>query len=77
MLVVTNAARRMLAQPGWDPVYGARPLKRAIQRLVQDALALMLLEGKFSDGDTLTVDAQGGDVTFTRAAAVTPAAAAS
>jgi ATP-dependent Clp protease ATP-binding subunit ClpB len=76
-LVVTDAARRLLAQRGWDPVYGARPLKRAIQRLLQDPLAMMLLEGKFSDGDTITVDAKGGEITFTRAAAVTAAAAAS
>jgi ATP-dependent Clp protease ATP-binding subunit ClpB len=76
-LVVTDAARRLLAQRGWDPVYGARPLKRAIQRLVQDPLAMMLLEGKFSDGDTITVDAKGGEITFSTAAAATPAAAAS
>jgi ATP-dependent Clp protease ATP-binding subunit ClpB len=74
-LVVTDAARRLLAQRGWDPVYGARPLKRAIQRLVQDPLAMMLLEGKFGDGDTITVDAKAGEITFTTA--VTPAAAAS
>jgi ATP-dependent Clp protease ATP-binding subunit ClpB len=59
-LVVTDAACRLLARRGWDPVYGARPLKRAIQKLVQDPLAMMLLEGKFSDGDTITVDVRGG-----------------
>jgi ATP-dependent Clp protease ATP-binding subunit ClpB len=72
-LVVTDAARKLLAQRGWDPVYGARPLKRAIQRMVQDPLAMMLLEGRFSEGDTVTVDAAGGELTFTKAA---PAAAA-
>src|SRR5207245_9086767 len=51
-LVVTDAARKLLAQRGWDPVYGARPLKRATPRLVQDPLAMMLLGGKFSDGST-------------------------
>ena len=76
-LVVTDAARRLLAQRGWDPVYGARPLKRAIQRLVQDPLAMMLLEAKFSDGDTVTVDAKGGELTFNRVASAAPAAAAS
>jgi ATP-dependent Clp protease ATP-binding subunit ClpB len=76
-LVVTDAARRLLAQRGWDPVYGARPLKRAIQRLVQDPLAMMLLEGKFSDGDTITVDAKGGEITFTKTPIETQAAAAS
>ena len=75
-LVVTDAARKLLAQRGWDPVYGARPLKRAIQRLVQDPLAMMLLEGKFSEGDTVTVDAKNGELTFTSAAPV-PAAAVS
>jgi ATP-dependent Clp protease ATP-binding subunit ClpB len=72
-LVVTDAARKLLAQRGWDPVYGARPLKRAIQRLVQDPLAMMLLEGKFAEGDTVTVDAKGGDITFTRSATPVPA----
>jgi ATP-dependent Clp protease ATP-binding subunit ClpB len=76
-LVVTDAARKLLAQRGWDPVYGARPLKRAIQRLVQDPLAMMLLEGKFTEGDTITVDVKGGDITFTKATAPAPVAAAS
>jgi ATP-dependent Clp protease ATP-binding subunit ClpB len=76
-LVVTDAARRLLGQRGWDPVYGARPLKRAIQRLVQDPLAMMLLEGKFSDGDIITVDVKGGELTFATAKVATPAAAAS
>jgi ATP-dependent Clp protease ATP-binding subunit ClpB len=74
-LVVTDAARTLLAQRGWDPVYGARPLKRAIQRMVQDPLAMMLLEGKFSEGDTVTVDVAGGELTFTKAASAAPAAA--
>jgi ATP-dependent Clp protease ATP-binding subunit ClpB len=76
-LVVTDAARKLLAQRGWDPVYGARPLKRAIQRLVQDPLAMMLLEGKFGEGDTITVDAKGGDITFSKATSPAPVAAAS
>jgi len=76
-LVVTEAARKLLAQRGWDPVYGARPLKRAIQRLVQDPLAMMLLEAKFTEGDTVTVDVQHGELTFTKATTPTPVAAAS
>jgi ATP-dependent Clp protease ATP-binding subunit ClpB len=68
-LVVTDAARRMLIERGWDPVYGARPLKRAIQRMVQDPLAMMLLEGKFSEGDTVEVDSKGGELVFTKAKA--------
>src|SRR5216110_879088 len=68
-LVVTDAARRLLIERGWDPVYGARPLKRAIQRLVQDPLAMMLLGGKFGDGDTVEVDAKGGEIVFEKAKA--------
>src|SRR5205807_9084965 len=66
-LVVTDDARKLLIQRGWDPVYGARPLKRAIQRMVQDPLAMMLLEGKFTDGDTVEADVKDGELTFVRA----------
>jgi len=66
-LVVTDAARKLLIDGGWDPAYGARPLKRAIQRMVQDPLAMMLLEGKFSEGDTVEVDGRGGELVFTKA----------
>jgi len=55
-LRITDKAREYLAQEGYDPAYGARPLKRALQRKVQDPLALMLLEGKFAEGDTVIVD---------------------
>jgi ATP-dependent Clp protease ATP-binding subunit ClpB len=75
-LVVTDAARKLLARRGWDPVYGARPLKRAIQRLVQDPLAMMLLEGKFGEGDTIKVDADGDAFVFTKVASAAPVAAA-
>jgi ATP-dependent Clp protease ATP-binding subunit ClpB len=61
-LQVSDVAAEYLAQEGYDPAYGARPLKRTIQRRIQDPLALMLLEGKFSDGDTVQVDlAPNGD----------------
>jgi ATP-dependent Clp protease ATP-binding subunit ClpB len=59
-LVVTDAAKSWLAGVGYDPVYGARPLKRLIQRQIGDPLALALLEGKYGDGDTVTVDAVPG-----------------
>jgi ATP-dependent Clp protease ATP-binding subunit ClpB len=52
-----EAARQWLADAGYDPVYGARPLKRVIQRNVQDPLAELLLEGKISDGEDVTVSA--------------------
>ena len=64
----------MLAEAGWDPTYGARPLKRAIQRLLENPLALRLLEGDFADGDTIRVDAQNGELVFERAAVSEPAA---
>jgi hypothetical protein len=50
-LELTDGARELIAEAGWDPAYGARPLKRAIQRLLENPLALALLEGEFSDGD--------------------------
>ncbi|HET6914940.1 MAG TPA: ATP-dependent chaperone ClpB [Acidimicrobiales bacterium] len=56
-LEVTPAAREWLARRGYDPAFGARPLKRLIQREISDPLALALLEGRYSDGDTVTVDA--------------------
>ena len=55
-LDVTDRAAEYIATQGYDPVYGARPLKRTIQRLIQDPLALLLLAGKFADGDTVSVD---------------------
>jgi ATP-dependent Clp protease ATP-binding subunit ClpB len=67
-LEITDAAKEALAEAGWDPAYGARPLKRAIQRLVENPLALRLLEGDFADGDTIRVDAQNGELVFARAA---------
>jgi ATP-dependent Clp protease ATP-binding subunit ClpA len=65
-LELTAAAKELLAREGYDPVYGARPLKRTIQRLVQDPLALELLSGTFSEGDTVTADAAGGKIVFRR-----------
>jgi ATP-dependent Clp protease ATP-binding subunit ClpB len=74
-LELTDAAKEALAEAGWDPAYGARPLKRAIQRQVENPLALRLLEGEFADGDTIRVDAQNGELVFVRAGAAEPAAA--
>jgi ATP-dependent Clp protease ATP-binding subunit ClpB len=67
-LVLTEAARRFLAERGYDPAFGARPLKRAIQRYLQDPLALALLEGEFSEGDAVDVDLAGDELIFRRAA---------
>jgi ATP-dependent Clp protease ATP-binding subunit ClpB len=74
-LELTDDAKAALAEAGWDPTFGARPLKRAIQRLVENPLALRLLEGEFTDGDTVRVDAQNGDIAFSRVEAREPAAA--
>jgi ATP-dependent Clp protease ATP-binding subunit ClpB len=74
-LELTGAAKEQLVEAGWDPTYGARPLKRAIQRLVENPLALRLLEGEFAEGDTVRVDVQDGEVVFAKAVAAEPAAA--
>jgi ATP-dependent Clp protease ATP-binding subunit ClpB len=64
---LTDAAKEVVAEAGWDPAYGARPLKRAIQRLIENPLALRMLEGDFGDGDTIRVDAQDGELAFVKA----------
>jgi len=77
-LQVTQAAKELLAERGWDPVYGARPLKRTIQRLVGDHLALLILEGTIRDGDVVEVDVEQGELRFRRVSSVVqPAAPAS
>jgi ATP-dependent Clp protease ATP-binding subunit ClpB len=63
-LEVSDAARELIANEGYDPAYGARPLKRAIQRLVQNPLAMRILEGDFDEGDTVRVDTEGGVLSF-------------
>jgi ATP-dependent Clp protease ATP-binding subunit ClpB len=72
-LVLTPAAKELIAEAGWDPAYGARPLKRALQRLVENPLAKRLLEHEFTDGDTVMVDAENGELTFEKAGAAAPA----
>ena len=67
-LEVTDAAKEVLGREGYDPTFGARPLKRTIQRLVQDPLALRILEGEFHEGDVVVVDADGDALTFRREA---------
>src|SRR5438874_3726396 len=55
-ILVTPEAKHLLAEEGYDPAFGARPLKRSIQRLIQNPLAMAVLDGQFSDGDTIVVD---------------------
>jgi len=64
-LVLSDAAKELLGNLGYDPAYGARPLRRVIQRRLTDRLALELLEGKVKEGDTVTVDAADGELVFT------------
>ena len=61
---LTDAAKELLAEEGFDPVYGARPLKRTLQRRVLDVLATRVLQGDFKPGDTILVDAKDGRLTF-------------
>jgi ATP-dependent Clp protease ATP-binding subunit ClpB len=65
-LKMTEKAKEWLAKEGFDPAYGARPLKRVIQKEIQDKLALKLLEGKFKEGDAITadVDEKKGELVF-------------
>src|SRR5207237_10689925 len=68
-LELTDRAREAVGRAGYDPVYGARPLKRALQRLVLDPLAMKVLQGDFAPGDTIRVDASSSDdvLTFSKA----------
>jgi ATP-dependent Clp protease ATP-binding subunit ClpB len=72
-LELTDGAVALIAEAGWDPSFGARPLKRAIQRLVENPLALELLEGRFVDGDLVRASVDGDSIGFEIAAAA-PAA---
>src|SRR6188472_1091929 len=74
-LRLTDDARTLLGNLGYDPTYGARPLKRVIQKQLIDKLALKLLEGEFREGDAVEVDAEDGELTFAKAPAKVPAAA--
>jgi ATP-dependent Clp protease ATP-binding subunit ClpB len=63
-LALSDRAREFLARTGFDPVYGARPLKRTIQHMIQDPLAVKILDGSIKDGDRVTVDVEKGEVVF-------------
>jgi ATP-dependent Clp protease ATP-binding subunit ClpA len=63
---LTDAAKELLVQEGYDAVYGARPLKRTIQREILDPLALQVLEGKFGEGDTVLVGVEKNQIVFLR-----------
>jgi len=63
-LKLTDSAKTVIAREGYDPVYGARPLKRAIQHLLLDPLSINILEGKFGEGQTIIADAKNGRIEF-------------
>jgi ATP-dependent Clp protease ATP-binding subunit ClpB len=73
-LELTEAARAWLGRVGYDPVYGARPLKRAVQKHLQDALADKILAGEIPDGSTVRVEEGDGQLVLTTAAEVAEAA---
>ncbi|MXW30721.1 MAG: hypothetical protein F4Z88_08390, partial [Chloroflexi bacterium] len=72
---LTDAAKDWLEDEGFDPVYGARPLRRAVERHVENVIARGILAGEYVDGDAITVDAANGGLTFTKEPAAEPAAA--
>jgi ATP-dependent Clp protease ATP-binding subunit ClpB len=74
-VTLSDDARTLIGNLGYDPTYGARPLKRVIQKRLVDKLALALLEGRFSAGDTVLVGAADGDLTFEAVPAAAAAAA--
>jgi ATP-dependent Clp protease ATP-binding subunit ClpB len=63
---VSDAAKDILVEAGWDPQYGARPLKRAIQRLIENPLASQLLAGTYASGDGVLIDAAAGELRFSK-----------
>jgi ATP-dependent Clp protease ATP-binding subunit ClpB len=71
-LDLTEQAKALIAEKGYDPVYGARPLKRSIQRWIQDPLAVKILGGEFKEGDQIKVDSDGNELIFSHG---TPASA--
>jgi len=68
VIELTDAARELIGNLGYDPTYGARPLKRVIQKQLVDKLALKILEGEFVEGDLVRVDAEGGELIFAKGA---------
>ncbi len=68
-LELSDEARSHLAKVGFDPVYGARPLKRAIQREIENTLSRLIIKGEVTDGSAVSIDAQGGEITFSSGSA--------
>jgi ATP-dependent Clp protease ATP-binding subunit ClpB len=66
---LSERAQALIADKGYDPAYGARPLKRTIQRLIQDPLAVKILAGEFKEGDLVIIDAKGDELAFSHGGA--------
>jgi len=66
-LELTEAANKYIAHVGYSPVYGARPLKRVLQKQILDPLALKILEGEFTEGDGIVIDSDGSGVVLHKA----------
>jgi len=64
---LSDRAKDLIIEEGYDPTYGARPLKRTIQRRVLDPLAMRVLQGDFREGDRVRIDATAGELTFSKA----------
>ena len=73
-LEMTDAARELVAREGYEPAYGARPLRRALQRLVENPLARQILAGDFLPGDQVRIDARDGQIVFEKGAESDPVA---
>jgi ATP-dependent Clp protease ATP-binding subunit ClpB len=67
-ILLTDDAKEFIVEHGYDPAYGARPIKRTLQRLVSDPLSLAILEGRFSEGDTILVGVNGDGLKFEKSA---------
>ena len=74
---VSDAVKERLAKEGFDPIFGARPLKRTIERKIENKLATLIIEGQFAEGDTVAVELADGEITFAKAATKTAAASGS
>jgi ATP-dependent Clp protease ATP-binding subunit ClpC len=71
-LEITEAAKDLLGEKGYDPTFGARPLRRVIEHMVEDPLSEALLEGRFHSGETIQIDCQNGEIVLNSAALVSP-----
>jgi ATP-dependent Clp protease ATP-binding subunit ClpB len=65
-IAVNGSVKELIASKGFDPVFGARPVKRTIQRLIEDPLSIKILNGEFSEGDTIKADVSDGTIVFSR-----------